>query len=90
MDAGLLNLIVDGDPPPEALLKHKYGENSAEIIKSFLERLNNQSKELNSSEFAIPIDYKLCLTKKTDDSDITFSSGIDGVNAIRVYCRQCS
>lgn len=85
MNSGLLNLVVDGSTPSATLLKYKYGENSAKIIQSFLSRLNNQSKELNSPEFAISIDYKLCLTKKDSDSDITFTSGTDGVSAIRVY-----
>lgn len=85
MNSGLLNLVVDGDSPSATLLKHKYGEMSANIIKSFINRLNNQSTELNSPEFAISIDYKLCLTKKDRDSDITFTTGPEGVSAIRVY-----
>lgn len=85
MNSGLLNLIVEGQSPSITLLKQRYGGNSTKIIEVFLNKLKTQSNELNSLEFAVPIEYKLCLTKSESDSDISFSTGNHGIEAIRVY-----
>ncbi|WP_028389627.1 DUF3644 domain-containing protein [Legionella fairfieldensis] len=85
MNSGLLNLIVDGHSTSITLLKQRYGTSSTKIMEEFLNKLKIQSNELNSTDFAIPIEYKLCLTKTESDSDISFSTGSNGAKAIRIY-----
>ncbi|HFS6879496.1 TPA: DUF3644 domain-containing protein [Legionella pneumophila] len=85
MSTGLLNLIVEGNSVSTSILNKKYGKTSASIVEKFLGKLKQQSNEINSPEFAISMDYKLCLTKSESSSDITFETGKDGINAIRIY-----
>ncbi|WP_106225639.1 DUF3644 domain-containing protein [Legionella pneumophila] len=85
MNSGLLNLIIEGNTVSTNILKQRYGKTSADIVQKFLEKLKKQSNEINSPEFAISIDYKLCLTKNESASDITLQSGNNGEKAIRIY-----
>lgn len=86
MNTGLLNLIVEGNSISTNIIKQKYGNDSASIIQTFLEKIKKQSNEINSPEFAISMEYKLCLTKNKGRSDITFHTAQDGGNkAIKIY-----
>ncbi|KTD14314.1 DUF3644 domain-containing protein [Legionella israelensis] len=85
MNSGLLNLIIEGNAVSTNILKQRYGEASADIVQKFLGKLRNQSNKINSPEFAISMDYKLCLTKNESASDITLHSGDTGEKAIRIY-----
>lgn len=70
---GLLSLIVDGCEPEVAVIKESYGELTANQVKSFLGKFTQMTRECDSDEFSISVDYKLALTKKTSDSDLSLS-----------------
>lgn len=79
---GMLSLVVDGPCSDIATIKENYGEMTAQFAKDFLERFHKISKEQNSNEFSIAIDYHLTLTKSTKDSDLSLGTGEKGKNAI--------
>lgn len=79
---GLLSLIVDGFEPETAVIKETYGEFTACQVKSFLTKFTEIAKECDSDEFSISIDYKLALTKKSSESDLSLSLSDGGEKAI--------
>lgn len=79
---GMLSLVVDGPKSDILTIKENYGEMTAKIAKDFLERFHNTSKEQNSNEYSISIDYRLTLTKTSKDSDLSLGLGEQGSNAI--------
>lgn len=79
---GMLSLVVDGPKSNITTIKENYGEMTANVAKEFLERFYKATKEQNSNEFSISIDYKLTLTKSEKDSDLSLGVGNQGSNAI--------
>ncbi|MEL6441600.1 MAG: DUF3644 domain-containing protein [Cyanobacteria bacterium J06621_8] len=79
---GLLSLVTEEESLEYPVIAYNYGKETAEQIKIFLEKFAKTEAELDSSEFAIPIEYKLVLTKKESDSDIKITSGNSGKDAI--------
>ncbi|MDO6544728.1 DUF3644 domain-containing protein [Photobacterium sanguinicancri] len=79
---GLLSLIVDGCEPEVAVIKENYGEMTANQVKSFLGKFTQMTRECDSDEFSISVDYKLALTKKASDSDLSLSLSDGGEKAI--------
>jgi len=75
---GILSLVVDGSAPNISQLKLEYGNETAECVATFLHRFELLEKECSSLSFSIPFDYKLVLTKKNSESDLTLSYGGDG------------
>ncbi|WP_411378082.1 DUF3644 domain-containing protein [Citrobacter portucalensis] len=56
---GMLSLVVDGPKSDISTIKENYGEMTANVAREFLTRFHKASKEQNSNEFSISIDYKL-------------------------------
>jgi len=79
---GLLSLIVDGCEPEISVIKESYGDLTAKQVKIFLDKFTQKTREYNSDEFSISIDYKLALTKKATDSDLSLSLSDGGEKAI--------
>lgn len=79
---GLLSLIVDGCEPEVAVIKETYGELTANQVKSFLGKFTEMARECDSDEFSISVDYKLALTKKSSDGDLSLSLSDGGEKAI--------
>lgn len=79
---GLLSLIVDGCEPEVAVIKENYGELTANQVKQFLGKFTRLAHECDSDEFSISVDYKLALTKKASESDLSLSLSDGGEKAI--------
>ncbi|MFS1947630.1 DUF3644 domain-containing protein [Vibrio lentus] len=79
---GLLSLIVDGVEPEVAVIKENYGDLTASQVKTFLGKFTQMARECDSDEFSIDVDYKLALTKKESDSDLSLCLSDAGENAI--------
>lgn len=79
---GLLSLVIEEESLAYPVVSSSYGKETVGEIKAFLEKLEQTETELNSNQFAIPIEYKMVLTKKESDSDIKITSGEEGKNAI--------
>lgn len=79
---GLLSLIVDGCEPEVAVIRETYGELTAFQVKSFLGKFTKMARECDSDEFSISVDYKLALTKKSSESDLSLSLSDTGEKAI--------
>ncbi|GGA85883.1 hypothetical protein GCM10011369_29900 [Neiella marina] len=79
---GMLSLVVDGPAPEVALIKKHYGKHAAKFVAKFIKRFDETTQELDSTEFSIPIDYRLALVKREDASDLSLSAGEGGEGAI--------
>lgn len=79
---GMLSLVIDGPEPVIGVIKESYGELTAKEVLNFLKQFEATSKDINSDKYSISIDYKLKLSKKTDEADLTLSTGIDGQHAV--------
>lgn len=79
---GMLSLVVDGPKSDISTIKENYGEMTANVAKEFLTRFHQATKDQNSNEFSISIDYKLTLTKSEKESDLSLGAGSQGSNAI--------
>lgn len=82
---GLLSLIVDGAEPEAAVIKENYGELTANQVKQFLSKFTQMTHDFSSDEFTISVDYKLALTKKTSDTDLSLSLSNNGEKAIIIH-----
>ncbi len=79
---GLLSLVVEEESLEYPVIASVHGRETAKEVKYFLEKFKQTETELSSNQFAIPIEYKLVLTKKESDSDIKITSGKEGQEAI--------
>lgn len=79
---GMLSLVVDGPAPEVALIQKLYGKHVAQTVANFIKRFDDTSKTVNSTEFSIPVDYRLALVKREDESDLSLSVGDAGEEAI--------
>lgn len=84
-----MSLVVDSESIQYPVINSTYGQETANEVKSFLEKFKQTETDLNSSQFAIPVEYKLALTKKQSDSDITITTGKEGNKAV-VIDKPCS
>lgn len=84
-NVGMLSLVIDGPETEVAVIQKHYGELTAGIVDRFLKSFTASSKEYDSNEFSIPIDYKLALVKRKDKSDVSLTVGEDGNNAIIIH-----
>lgn len=72
---GFIALMVDQKNVPNfEKIKEDYGPKTSEELKRFLEKFKKEETIVNDSRFAVSINYKLVLTKKTDESDIKLVS----------------
>ena len=79
---GMLSLVVDGPAPEVALIQKMYGKHAAQSVAKFIQRFDETSKTADSTEFTIPVDYRLALVKREDESDLSLSVGDSGEGAI--------
>jgi hypothetical protein len=79
---GMLSLVVDGPAPEVALIQKLYGKHAAQSVSKFIQRFDETSKTVDSTEFSIPVDYRLALVKREDESDLSLSVGDAGEGAI--------
>lgn len=79
---GMLSLVVDGPEPDVAIIQKIYGKHAAKSVEKFIKSFDETSNEMNSNEFSIPVDYKLALVKREDESDLSLSVGDTGEGAI--------
>jgi hypothetical protein len=79
---GMLSLVVDGPALEVALIQKLYGTHAAQSIAKFIQCFDETSKKIDSTEFSIPIDYRLALVKREDESDLSLSVGDAGEGAI--------
>lgn len=81
---GMLSLVLDGPKPEIALIQKQYGKHTANSVSRFINQFDKTAKEVDSTEFTIPIDYRLALVKREDESDLSLSVGDEGEGAIIV------
>jgi hypothetical protein len=81
---GLISMVIDSDEVGDSIIKKNYGDETALIISNFLTRLTESENRLNSTDFSIPIEYKLILSKNPKHGDLTLTIGKDGEAAILV------
>lgn len=79
---GMLSLVIDGPAPEITLIQKLYGKHAALSISKFIKYFEDLSQDINSTEFSIPIDYRLALVKREDESDLSLSVGDAGKGAI--------
>jgi|GEM_PF-2945458 len=72
-DLFLLSLVVDGETLSNPCVAMNIDATTRVAIDKFLKELNEEEEQRKDVKFTIPIEYKLALTKKTDDSDICIS-----------------
>lgn len=82
--SGLISLIVDAEQIGSNVIQKNYGVDTANIVNEFFERFKSNENQLQSLEYAIPIEYKLAFTKNPKHGDLTFTTGKDGKSAILV------
>lgn len=80
---GMMTLVYDLSPnsldPNDAVLRRKWGVETAEYLARFGDEIKQEYESLGSpAEFSIDIDYRLVLTKKSQDADIMLTIGSDG------------
>jgi hypothetical protein len=79
---GMLSLVLDGPKPEITLIQKQYGKHTANSVSKFISEFDKTAKEVDSTEFTIPIDYRLALVKREDESDLSLSVGDEGEGAI--------
>jgi len=82
---GMLSLVLDGPETEVAVIQKHYGNATAKIVDKFLNNLSTTSTELDSKQFAIPVNYHLALVKREDQSDVSLNAGSDGASAMVIH-----
>jgi len=82
---GMLSLVIDGPETEIAVIQKQYGELTAEVVDRFIKSFTASSKECDSNEFSIPIDYRLALVKRKDKSDVSLTVGEEGDKAVIIH-----
>ena len=83
--AGMLSLIIDEKATEIGVIRERFGDHTADAVQSFLSELTESEAALGSSAFAIPIEYRLVLTKGDKKGDILLTAGEGGREAIKLY-----
>jgi hypothetical protein len=77
----LLSLVWDlKDLQPKAVRK-RYGIEALRVLQEHRDRIQQLEGQIKDRQFSIPIDYKLVLTKKPSEADITLGAGPGGAVA---------
>ncbi|MCG8348861.1 MAG: DUF3644 domain-containing protein [Chloroflexales bacterium] len=84
LGTGLISLVIDPGQFAPDTLKEVYDPKTAEEVSDFIERFHREETELSSAEFAIPIEYKLTLSKNSQPGDITLTSGSSNAMGILI------
>lgn len=81
LNPGFIALIIDQKNKPDfKKLTLNYGERASRDLKEFLDKFHKEEKENDDIQFAVPIEYRLVLTKKVDESDIQLFKSSSGEN----------
>ena len=80
---GMMSIVYDMSPESSDLnnqqLRRKLGHDAADFLTHYCARIKQEFDQLHGSpEFSIGIEYRLVLTKRKDDADITLSTGPGG------------
>ena len=80
---GLMSIVYDMSPEQSDMtdkrLRRKLGADTATFLARYCTEVKNEFDELEKpAQFLIGIDYRLVLTKKSDEADITLSAGPGG------------
>lgn len=80
---GMMSLVYDMSPEQSDMtdkrLRRKLGADAATFLARYCAEVKHEFDELEKpAQFSIGIDYRLVLTKKSDEADITLSSGAGG------------
>ena len=81
--AGMMVIAYDFDPKDadlsSARLRRELGADTARYLMQFQKEMDETSERLGRpSQFSVPIEYRLALTKKTKDGDIILDPGPNG------------
>jgi len=81
VSVGMMTIVYDFNPEEfdltNPVLRKKMGVDTARYLADFQSRVINNYNEIGmSQEFAIDISYKLALTEKPGEADITLTKGI--------------
>jgi len=71
----MLTLVGDVHDIEPTKLRDKYGNEIVDFVESEVERIDETEEKLDDLGYRIPIEYKLKLTKKAEDADISLVSG---------------
>jgi len=82
---GMLSLVIDGPETELAVIQKQYGELTAGVVDKFIKSFTASSKDCDSNEFSIPIDYRLALVKRKDKSDVSLTVGEEGSKAVIIH-----
>lgn len=82
---GLLSLVLDGPPVDLEIVKTEYGESTASSVRKFISEFEDEEQRVGSQAFAVSIEYKLVLTKRAGEADLTLSTGTSGQHAVIVH-----
>lgn len=77
---GMMSIVFDRSPEQsdisEPRLQQQLGPDAASFLSRYCAEIKKEFDQLQRpSQFSIPIDYRLVLTKRADDADIALSSG---------------
>lgn len=75
---GFMNFVTYPSELNQNNIRLEYGEVVQKNIKSIIELIKGKEESIKSVEYAIPIEYRLVLSKKSEDGDITISIGKEG------------
>lgn len=81
---GMMSLVYDLGPEQsdltDARLRRRLGKDAAEFLTRYCAELRDEfESHQGHPEFSIGVDYRLVLTKKSDEADIDLSTGSGGV-----------
>jgi hypothetical protein len=82
---GLLSLVLDGPPVDLAVLKMEYGEATADRVRNFVDEFEQEEHRLGCQSFAVSVEYKLVLTKRAGEADLTLTTGSSGQHTVIVH-----
>jgi hypothetical protein len=82
---GLLSLLLDGPPLDLAVMRLEYGATTAERVKAFIADFELEEQRSNSQSFAVSVEYKLVLTKRAEDADLSLATGFQGHPAVVLH-----
>jgi hypothetical protein len=77
----LLSLVWEPEQLEPKVIQKRYGRDALKFMQEQRVRVQAVEQEMGDRRFSIPIEYKLVLTKKPKDADITLGAGPGGAIA---------
>ncbi len=78
---GLLSFVTDLDDLDAAAIMNKYGKNISDTVEMFKKGFIKEEKDLETYRYAIPLNYKVVLTKDEREGDLKLALSKEGVSA---------